>query len=103
MACETRMSLEAKGFPTRVVSMPADFLFRRQTEEYQRAVLGNQKTRKIVMEAGSPNAWYEFAGREALTIGVTRFGESAPIRDLVPHFGFTVDAVLKRMEEKGWI
>lgn len=103
LACETRMSLEAKGFPTRVVSMPADSLFRRQTEEYQRAVLGNQKTRKIVMEAGSPNAWYEFAGREALTIGVTRFGESAPIRDLVPHFGFTVDAVLKRMEEKGWI
>jgi transketolase len=32
-------------------------------------------------------------------IGMTTFGESAPYKDLAPHFGFTVENVVARAEK----
>ena len=33
-------------------------------------------------------------GLEGTIIGMTTFGASAPIKDLLPHFGFTTDHVV---------
>ena len=35
-----------------------------------------------------------------LNIGLDRFGASAPIEDLLEHFGFTAEAIVPRIVEK---
>ncbi|MFM7110005.1 MAG: transketolase-like TK C-terminal-containing protein, partial [Planctomycetota bacterium] len=35
-----------------------------------------------------------YAGAEGEVIGMTTFGASAPLKDLLVHFGFTVDNVV---------
>jgi transketolase len=37
--------------------------------------------------------WERYATPGGTVIGMTTFGASAPLKDLVKHFGFTVDAV----------
>ena len=103
LACDVRTELEMQGIPARVVSVPADKLLRGQSKDYQRHVLGSETAKKVVIEAGVPNAWYELADQNALVIGMERFGESAPSNVLAEHFGFTVVGVMKRIEEMGWL
>ena len=42
-----------------------------------------------------PDTWHRWVGPAGRMIGISRFGESAPAKDLFPHFGFTADNVVK--------
>jgi transketolase len=39
--------------------------------------------------------WYKFVGLNGAIVGMDTFGESAPIADLMQHFGITTDAVVE--------
>jgi transketolase len=47
------------------------------------------------VEAGTSLGWKEYVGLEGRVIARRDFGASAPIKDLLSHFGFTVDHVLE--------
>ena len=47
----------------------------------------------IAVEAGVTRGWYRYAGRDGAVIGLDRFGESAPEKDLFKYFGFTPERV----------
>ena len=79
----------------RVVSMPSEFLFNQQTAEYQRSVLPD-RDKTIAIEMGSTIGWYRYAAK---VIGIDRFGLSAPAKVLANHFGFTPEAVAKKITE----
>lgn len=102
LASDVRNELESRGVSTRVVSVPSVNLLQAQSDEYRLSLFGRQ-TRKVVIEAGQVMGWQALVGRDALLVGIDRFGESAPYKDLARHFGFTVDGVIKRIEEKGWL
>jgi transketolase len=87
--------LAGRGYRVRVVSMPCLRVFVMQDDGYREAVLPAAVARRIVIEAGVPDAWHRWAGPSGRVIGISRFGESAPARDLFAHFGFTVDNVVK--------
>ena len=40
--------------------------------------------------------WYKYAHK---VIGIDRFGLSAPAKVLTEHFGFTTDAIIKKIVE----
>jgi transketolase len=40
--------------------------------------------------------WARYTGLKGRNVGIDRFGASAPLKDLLPYFGFTVDAVVKQ-------
>jgi transketolase len=46
------------------------------------------------VEAGHPDGWWRYTGRDGAVIGIRRFGESAPGGELMKLFGFTTDAVI---------
>ena len=48
----------------------------------------------MAVEMGSTLGWAKYAGAEGEVIGMTSFGASAPLKDLLTHFGFTVDNVV---------
>ncbi|AFK52725.1 transketolase [Tistrella mobilis] len=85
--------LEAKGVPTRVVSMPCWELFAAQPADYQARVLGGDVVR-IAIEAGIGFGWERWTGPKGAVIGMTGFGASAPAPELYRHFGITAEAVV---------
>lgn len=80
----------------RVVSMPCVEVFRSQSEEYRRTVLGADLP-VFTLEAGSTFGWADIVGRPVTAIGIDRFGASAPAETLAEQFGFTPQSVADRV------
>lgn len=87
------------GVSARVVSMPCVERFEAQSEAYREAILPSKHRRIVTIEAGITGPWRVYAGRRGLTIGIDRFGASAPADVLAEQFGFTTAAVVKRIRE----
>ena len=105
LCVEAREMLASKGVRARVVSMPSWELFEDQPPGYRAGVLPDEVAARVAVEAGSPQGWDRYVGRAGEMIGMHRFGASAPIKDLLPRFGFTADhirdAALAQIEGHG--
>ncbi len=82
----------------RVVSMPSTTTFDAQDEAYQDSVLPKTVTKRVAIEAGSSDLWYKYVGLDGKVIGINQFGESAPAEDVFAHFGFTLEAIVAKLE-----
>ena len=98
LALAAREKLEADGIPTRVVSLPSWHLFQLQEESYRNEVLPPDVRARVSIEAGSTFGWERWTGSYGQSIGLDRFGASAPASVLFTELGFTVDAVVKAAE-----
>ena len=85
--------LKAEGVKARVVSMPCWELFEAQDEAYQDEVLPPDVRARVSVEQASTFGWAKYVGRSGESIGMESFGASAPLKDLLAEFGFTVDRV----------
>jgi transketolase len=94
LAVKAQQELTAQGKGVRVVSMPAVDVFMAQDAAYRDKVLPPEVRARVAVEASHADYWYKFVGLDGKVIGMTTFGESAPIKDLYQHFGITVDAVV---------
>ncbi len=92
LALEARDLLQAQGVGTRVVSLPSWELFEAQDADYRRSVLGSGVPR-VSVEAGVTQGWERWIGDRGATVGIDRFGASAPASVLQEKFGFTPEAV----------
>ncbi|VTT98094.1 transketolase : Transketolase OS=Hyalangium minutum GN=DB31_7912 PE=4 SV=1: Transketolase_N: Transket_pyr: Transketolase_C [Gemmataceae bacterium] len=86
--------LAAEGIKARVVSLPSWELFDKQPQEYRDSVIPPAVTARVCVEMGGAFGWERFAGLTGAIIGMRSFGASAPLKDLLPHFGFTTAAVV---------
>ncbi len=94
LAVEARERLEDEGIPTRVVSLPSWFLFAQQEARYRDTVLPPSVTARVSIEAAVTFGWERWVGCRGRSIGVDRFGASAPAEEVYEHLGVTVDAVV---------
>ncbi len=90
--------LARDGLKSRVVSMPSVELFLEQSEADQDAILPDDGTPIVAIEAGRGETLRRFVGRRGLVIGMESFGASAPYEALANHFGFTASKVAKRVK-----
>ena len=91
--------LRGEGFAVRVVSMPCTERFAAQDAAWRDTVLPPALGARIVVEAGSPDAWWRYAGSSGRVIGMPTFGRSAPAGQLFAHYGFTVDNIVGQARE----
>ena len=91
--------LAAEGVKARVVSMPCWKLFEDQPADYKLKLLPPEVKARVAVEAGTTFGWKEYVGSEGIVVGHADFGASAPIKDLMKHFGFTVDDVVAKAKE----
>ena len=96
LAVAAAQQLDAAGVPTRVVSLPAPELFLAQEQAWRDRVLP-PGGRRASLEAGVTGYWRRFVGVDGLTLGIDRFGASAPAAELARRFGFTPEAVCERV------
>jgi len=86
--------LKAEGVKVRVVSLPSWAIFERQTQAYRDSVIPPSITKRVCVEMGTTFGWERYSGNTGAIIGMHGFGASAPLKDLLVHFGFTVEAVV---------
>jgi transketolase len=91
--------LTAEGIKSRVVSMPCWELFERQPEEYRESVLPASVRARVAVEAGTSIGWRRYAGIDGRIIARRDFGASAPLKELLKQFGFTVENVVAAARE----
>ena len=88
LAIETSHKLAKDKIYSKVISMPCQDLFDKQSESYKKKILGESKI-KISIEAASTDCWKKYIGNDGLTFGIDTFGKSAPYKDIYKHFGLT--------------
>jgi Transketolase len=86
--------LKAEGIKARVVSMPCCELFERQSEEYRASVLPPAVRARVAVEAGTTLGWRGYVGLDGRVVARREFGASAPLKELLKQFGFTVENVV---------
>jgi transketolase len=91
--------LTAEGIRARVVSMPSTDIFDAQDDAYKKSVLPPAVKARVSVEAGSVFGWERYVGTEGAIIGMTTFGASAPLKDVMKKFGFTTDHVIAAAKE----
>lgn len=94
LCLHAQQQLLTHGIRARVVSMPSWELFDAQPVEYQRSVLGSSGTPRLAVEAGIAQGWHRYVGERGAVLSVEQFGASAPYKDVMQHYGLTVDNVV---------
>ncbi|WLV25866.1 transketolase [Aciduricibacillus chroicocephali] len=99
LAISAQNALREKDVDVRVVSMPSWDRFNEQSEEYKNTVLPKQVTKRVAIEMASTFGWARYTGSEGAIIGIDTFGASANGNKLIEEFGFTVENVVKHVED----
>lgn len=99
LAVDAAKQLEDKKIRTRVVSMPCSEVFDMQDAGWRSKVLPASVRKRVAIEAGSKDVWYKYVGLEGKVIGMSGYGKSAPAKTLFNHYGFTVEKVIKTVED----
>ncbi|MDO8409335.1 MAG: transketolase [Phenylobacterium sp.] len=99
IALAARDLLQARGVPTRVVSVPCWELFSAQSAEYRASVIGQAPVRAAV-EAAVSLGWERFIGEDGVFVGMSGFGASAPYERLYKEFGITAEALADAVQAK---
>ncbi len=99
LALNSAEALTEQGKKVRVVSMPSTNTFDTQSSEYKESVLPSTIIKRVAIEAAHTDFWYKYVGFSGAVVGMTTFGESAPGNVLLEHFGFTVENVVKTVNQ----
>ena len=111
VALEARKLLAEKGVAARVVSMPSWEIFDAQHADYKESVLPPSVEARVSVEAGITGGWERYVGLRGASIGINRFGASAPGETVMEKLGITQENVAnttlallgrdERVEENG--
>ena len=90
--------LRKEGYKVRVVSVPSEGLFCRQSKEYQQEVLPSD-AKIFGLTAGLPVTLEALVGAQGKVYGLKSFGFSAPFKVLEEKLGFTPDNIFKEVKK----
>jgi transketolase len=96
IALEAAKLLEAEGISARVVSFPCWERFEEQDDAYRRFVLPPSVSARVSVEAAATFGWERYVGDGGASVGIDRFGASAPAARLFRELGITPGNVAAR-------
>ena len=96
LALKAQELLAARKIAVRVVSMPSNTTFDKQSVAYKSAVLPAGVPR-VAVEMGVTDGWWKYGC--AAVVGIDTYGESAPAPVLFKHFGFTPENVADTVQK----
>jgi transketolase len=89
------------GDYVRVVSMPCLERFGRESEKYREEVLPKSCRRRVAIEAGVPEIWYQYVGLDGKVVGLHEFGLSAPGAEVMKERGIDAQHVIDAAQSLG--
>ena len=91
IAVQAQDKLAGQGVRARVVSLPCWELFAAQSREYRDDVIPPAVTARVSIEAAVTFGWQRWVGDRGVSIGVDRYGASAPWKTIYKELGLTAD------------
>jgi transketolase len=82
------------GDGARVVSIPCFERFEREPKEYREEVLPKSCRRRVAIEAGVPEIWFQYVGLDGKVVGLHEFGLSAPGAEVMKERGIDAQHVI---------
>jgi transketolase len=92
---------ESLGAGTRVVSVPCFSRFERQSAEYREEVLPRACRKRVSIEATVTSTWAHYVGLDGVSVGIDRFGMSAPGATIMKELGMTAEHLLEVVGKLG--
>ena len=99
LALKVQNKLKEMNIHSKVVSMPCMELFDKQPEDFKNDII-EKNSLVVTLEAGSIVSWQKYIKNKGLNLGVNKFGESAPFKDVYSHFGLTEDKIIDLIQKK---
>ena len=96
VALEARGLLAEQGVSARVVSMPSWEIFEAQDQGYKDSVLPPDIEARVSVEAGVTLGWERYVGCKGASVGIERFGASAPGETVLTELGINPENVANR-------
>jgi transketolase len=93
VALGARRLLSERGVDARVVSMPSWEIYDAQDESYRDSVLPPSVEARVSVEAGVRTGWERYVGFRGRSVGIDRYGASAPGEELLQELGISPENV----------
>jgi len=93
IAIDALDKLKEANINSKVVSMPCQELFDKQSKDYREKVI-EKNSKKISIEASSIFGWEKYVGSEGSSLGIKTFGKSAPYKTIYEDFNLTSNSVV---------
>jgi len=93
IAIDALDKLKEANINSKVVSMPCQELFDKQSKDYREKVI-EKNSKKISIEASSIFGWEKYVGSEGSSLGIKSFGKSAPYKTIYEDFNLTSNSVV---------
>ena len=98
LALDAQSILKGNNIDSKVISMPCQELFDNQTEEYKSQIL-QENSLVVTIEAGSVSSWKKYLNHRGISLGIDKFGESAPYKEVYDHFNLTSSKIVMLVQE----
>ena len=93
LALEVQKQLKELNIDSKVISMPCQELFDKQSDEYKKEIL-EPDSLIVTIEAGSISCWNKYTKVNGISLGIDKFGESAPYKEVYGHFNLTSEKIV---------
>ncbi len=99
LALKVQEKLKENNIHSKVVSMPCMELFDKQSVDYKRDII-EENSLIVTLEAGSIMSWHKYIKNKGLNLGIDKFGESAPYKEVYNHFKLSEESVTNFIQKK---
>ncbi len=98
LALNVHDELKANNIESKVVSMPCQELFDKQSDDFKKDIL-DKESLIVTIEAGNVSSWKKYIGDKGISLGIDRFGESAPYKKVYEHLNLSVEKIVVAIQE----
>jgi len=99
LALNVQDALKENNIESKVVSMPCQELFDKQSDDFKRDIL-DKESLIVTIEAGNISSWKKYSGDEGIALGINKFGESAPYKKVYEHFNLSVEKIVNTIQKQ---
>ena len=99
LALKVQNKLKENNIHSKVVSMPCMELFDKQHKDYRKDIL-EENSLIITLEAGSIMSWQKYIKNKGANLGIDKFGESAPYKEVYKHFKLSEEDITNFIQKK---
>ena len=99
LALKVQNKLKENNIHSKVVSMPCMELFDKQPEDFRKDIL-EENSLIITLEAGSVMSWQKYIKNKGANLGIDKFGESAPYKEVYKHFKLSEEDITNFIQKK---
>ncbi len=99
LALNVQNELKKNNVHSKVVSMPCQELFDKQSNDFKKDIL-DEDSLIVTIEAGNVSSWKKYLGKKGISLGIDRFGESAPYKKIYDHLNLSVEKILTTIQNK---